>query len=324
MTGEWRDMLERTEQEIHLDELHSDDQDLRLAGSHLSERLRPRSWPRVSVVIPTLNEACNISWVLGRLPHWIEEVILIDGRSEDNTVEVAGLACPDIVVVEEPRPGKGAALRAGFARARGDYVVMLDADGSMDPHEIETFVDQLDKGFDLVKGSRFILGGGSTDITLLRRLGNHGLRLSVNALYQARFSDLCYGFFAFRRSCLPMLRLRSDGFEIETEILVNALNANLIIGEVASLESSRLNGTSNLRTFRDGARVLRTLTSQRFRGSRKTAGVMKEGPGPDRAFLSRQGMLNRPESRHFDAGEMKEVLSLTPEVLSLTPEVLAG
>ena len=218
----------------------------------------------VSVVIPTLNEERCIAWVLERLPSIVEEVILVDGRSTDRTIEIARAARPDLKVVLEQAPGKGAALRAGFAAATGDYIVMLDADGSMDPDEIERFVSALQDGLEFVKGSRFAEGGGSADLSLVRRLGNGALRVAVNRLYRTDMSDLCYGYIAFRRDRLSSLRLQSDGFEIETEMTVRALTASLRIGEVASYEAPRRYGETHLHAWRDGKRVLRTLLRQRF------------------------------------------------------------
>ena len=219
--------------------------------------------PTVSLVVPTMNEERNIGWLLERLPDGLHEVILVDGRSKDATVEVARRLRPDIRVVLEPRPGKGVALRAGFAAAEGDYVVMIDADGSMDPSEIGRFVEALDAGCDFVKGSRFAPGGGSTDISVIRQLGNEALMTAVNVLYRTEFSDLCYGYIGFRRDKLAVLRLQSDGFEIETEMITRAVTAGLSIGEVPSFESERIHGTSNLNAWRDGRRALKTLLQGR-------------------------------------------------------------
>lgn len=219
----------------------------------------------LTVVIPTLNEAANIGWVLERLPTYVDEVILVDGRSTDGTCELARQLRPDIRIVHELSPGKGAALRAGFAAATGDFVVMIDADGSMDPSEIDAFVHALGAGHDLVKGSRFLEPGGSEDLTPIRRWGNVVLRTLVNVLYGARQTDLCYGYMALRRSAIPVLALQGDGFEIETEIVTRAFRAGLRVGEVGSFESNRRNGESHLVAFRDGPRVLRTLLKNRFR-----------------------------------------------------------
>jgi glycosyltransferase involved in cell wall biosynthesis len=226
----------------------------------------------VSVVVPVKNEAENIGWVLDRLPDLVDEVILVDGQSTDDTVAVARAHRPDIRVVSEDIPGKGAALRAGFRVSRGDYIVMIDADGSMDPAEIAGCVQALQDrrsgragGVHLVKGSRFMTGGGTSDMGHLRRLGNAGLLRFSNRLYGARFTDLCYGLFAFRRDQLEALDLQADGFEIETEIVVKALRAGIVMGEIPSFEAPRRNGESNLNTWRDGWRVLTTLVVERRR-----------------------------------------------------------
>ena len=223
------------------------------------------SRPTVSVVVPALNEERNIAWVLERLPDCVDEVLVVDGRSTDATIEVALQVCPDARIVREMRPGKGAALRAGFAAASCDYVVMLDADGSMDPAEIDRYLAMLDEGYDVVKGSRFLAGGGTTDISRLRALGNFALLSLANGVYRCRFTELCYGFMAFRRGTLDALRLSAAGFEVETQIVAHAIRARLNIAEVPSFEAERRFGESNLRTFRDGTRVLRTLVAARLR-----------------------------------------------------------
>src|SRR5262245_39880554 len=196
-------------------------------GSHWRER--------VTVVIPAKDEARNVAWVLRRLPPGIDEVILVDGASTDDTVAVARAVRPDIVVAAERAPGKGAAMRTGMDLARGDIIVTIDADGSMDPAELDRYI-ACAHGVDLVKGSRFAAEGGTEAMSTVRRLGNAALLGLVNLLYGARLTDLCYGYCAVRRSALPALALRSDGFEIETEMTVRALRAGLRVGEVPSFE----------------------------------------------------------------------------------------
>lgn len=215
--------------------------------------------PTVSVVIPTLNEAENLPHVLPHVPAWVDEVLIVDGRSTDDTIEVAKTLRPDVRIVLEPAKGKGVALRSGFAAATGDIVVMLDADGSMNPDEIGSFVRQLRSGADFVKGSRFLQGAGSSDISWLRHLGNWGFTVLVRVLFGGRYSDLCYGYAAFWRTVVPVLELDGDGFEIETQMNIRALRARLRIIEVPSFEDERVHGESNLRTFPDGWRVLRTI-----------------------------------------------------------------
>ena len=220
--------------------------------------------PLVSFVIPTLNEAKNLPHLLPRIPEWAYEVIIIDGRSTDDTVQVARQLRPDVRIVMEPRRGKGAALQAGFRAARGEVIIALDADGSNAPEEAILFLSALMVGADLVKGSRTIQGAGSVDISWFRSLGNRGLTLIVRLLYGCAFSDLCYGYFAFWSKHVNRLACDGDGFEIETLINVRALKNKLKIAEVASFESARIHGSSNLRAIPDGFRILSTILRERL------------------------------------------------------------
>lgn len=215
--------------------------------------------PRVSVIIPALNEAENLPHVLPHVSTIASEVILVDGHSTDRTIDVARRILPDVKVVEQRGKGKGDALRCGFAASTGDIIVMMDADGSTDPQEVPIFVEVLLAGADFAKGSRFLHGGGSADISPVRLFGNRMLNVVVNRLFQIPFTDLCYGYNAFWRDCLDFFEVDCQGFEVETQINLRARKANLKIVEVPSFEYPRLHGRSHLHTFRDGWRVLRTI-----------------------------------------------------------------
>jgi glycosyltransferase involved in cell wall biosynthesis len=220
----------------------------------------------VSLIIPTKNEAANIGWVLENVPDRVDEVILVDGRSTDATVVTAQSCRPDVRVLIQEGVGKGDALLTGFRAARGDIIVMIDADGSMAPSEIPHYVHFLENGYDFVKGSRFIGGGGSRDISPTRRVGNAALVHLVNSFYHAHLTDLCYGFCAFHRRYLDYLGVSTPGFEVEAKMIVSAIKSGLRIAEVPSLEMPRRFGRSNLRTFRDGARVLRCILRENDSG----------------------------------------------------------
>lgn len=231
--------------------------------------------PRVSVVVPTYNEAANLPHVFALIPEDVFEVIVVDGHSTDGTVEVAQALRPDVRIVRQNRRGKGNAMACGFAEVHGDVVVMLDADGSADPREIPQFVEALTVGADFAKGTRFADGGGSSDITPIRRWGNRMLNRIANILFGTRYTDLCYGYNAFWTYCLQALNLDAsgelqdkklwgDGFEIETIINTRIAKAGLNIVEVPSYEFSRIHGESNLNTWRDGYRVLRALFTERL------------------------------------------------------------
>ncbi len=210
------------------------------------------------MVIPAYNEANNLRWLLPQLAN-VDEVIVVDGESTDGTSNVVRELCPHATLIRQRRQGKGAALRAGFAAAVGDVIVMLDADGSMDPLEIDTFVALIARGFDVVKGSRHSCGG---------------------LLYGSSWSDLYYGYIAMRRSALDRLRLHSDGFEIETEICVHAVTADLAVAEVPSYELNRRSGVSNLHPLRDGWRVLKVLLRNRLRRRTEVARWARVGQIP--------------------------------------------
>ncbi|MFL5659353.1 MAG: glycosyltransferase family 2 protein [Ktedonobacteraceae bacterium] len=224
-----------------------------------------QQYPRISVVIPARNEAQNLHHVLPYIPSIVSEVILVDGHSIDDTIAVAQHLMPAIHVIRQIGMGKGDALRSGFAACTGDIIVMLDADGSADPNEIPRFVEALVRGNDFAKGSRFIEGGGSRDISFLRRLGNYGLSRLVNLLFWTQFSDLCYGYNAFWKHCLDHVEIDCDGFEVEALINLRVHKASLKIAEVPSFEHQRIYGESKLNTFRDGWRVLKTIMKERRR-----------------------------------------------------------
>jgi len=242
-------------------------------------------WPSVSVVVPALNEARNIPHVFERIPADVHEVILVDGFSVDGTVAVARELRPDVRILRQTRMGKGNAVACGVAAATGDIVALVDADGSADPGEIPSFVEALVAGADFAKGSRFLKGGGSSDITRFRAFGNYLLTTFFNACYRRHYTDLCYGFNVFWRRHAPVIgldatspsptggdgRLWGDGFEVETLIHVRVAKAGLIVTEVPSFEHPRIHGASNLSAFRDGRRVLKTIVAERRRDRRPLA-----------------------------------------------------
>lgn len=254
-------------------------------------RVSDTTTPTVSVVIPTLNEERNIGWVLDRLPADIHEVIVVDGMSVDDTVGVVRRHWPAAKVVRQQARGKGAALAAGLLAVTGDIAVMIDADGSMDPVEIPSLVGALLAGADVVKGSRATAGGGSHDLSGLRRLGNWALTRSANVLYGQHWRELCYGYAAFWCDVLPLLGVAEltqqpggdtsikvgdrgtdaavaaerstrrrihygHGFEIEAILFCRAARVGLRVAEVFSFEHERRSGDSNLQTWSDGWRVL--------------------------------------------------------------------
>jgi glycosyltransferase involved in cell wall biosynthesis len=230
--------------------------------------------PRISIVMPTLNEGENLPHVLAQMPP-VHELIVVDGNSTDDTIAVA-LLHPRTRVIQQPGRGKGDALRAGCDAATGDIIVMLDADGSTDPNEIPRFVEALLAGADFAKGSRFLPEGGSTDLTPVRRFGAMWLTGIVNILFGTRYTDLCYGYNACWRDVVDSLDITASGFEVETLMNIRAATAGLRVAEIPSFELSRLNGESHLRVVRDGLRVARTIVRER---TARRPGKTRSAPG---------------------------------------------
>jgi glycosyltransferase involved in cell wall biosynthesis len=219
----------------------------------------------VGVIIPTLNEEKNIGGVLLDLKrHGYSNILVIDGMSKDKTVKIA--AENGVKVVFQNGKGKGSAIRQGLNNGYLDAaaLVMIDADGSMDPKEIHSLVEALNSGADVVKGSRFMRGGYSYDMSPLRRIGNMLMVAVVNLLWSAKYTDLCYGFAAFNKRAIKKLapHLKSQNFEIETEIFLKALDLGLVVKEVPSTEFERKNGNSNLNSFEDGFRILLKIAEE--------------------------------------------------------------
>lgn len=188
-------------------------------------------------------------------------ILVVDGLSSDGTLKVATLNGAKIVL--QDGRGKGQAVRQALENdyLGTDALVLMDADGSMSPEEVPRIVEALRDGADVVKGSRFIAGGGSYDMTALRRFGNACITLTVNFLWASRYTDICYGFVGFNKKAVRMLSpiLESNNFEIETEMFIKAKKLGLKVVEVPSIEHKRKNGKSNLNTFSDGFKILKTI-----------------------------------------------------------------
>jgi len=217
---------------------------------------------KVSAVIPTLNEEKNIARVLRELPKTINEIIVVDGHSKDRTVQIAKRFGAKILYDDI---GKGSALRKGVEAASGDIVITMDADYSHKSSEIGLLIEGIKGGFDICMGSRFIQGGGTEDMPWYRRLGNKFFVFLVNLIWRMNYSDLCYGYRSFRKNCIKKLNLKSEGFGIEAEISIKAAKKGLAVLEVPSYEKKRKFGRGNLRTFRDGFIILKTIINEMFR-----------------------------------------------------------
>ncbi len=216
--------------------------------------------PHISVIIPTLNEEGNIKQVINGVDNVLKgasyEVLVIDGYSKDKTVPIA--ASMGARIIYDSR-GKGSALIKGFAEAKGDILISIDADLSNEPKEMRLLIDSIEIGYDICMGSRFITGGGTQDMPIMRRFGNRIFVILVNSFFHAHYSDLCYGYRSFRKDKIHELALKENKFAIETEISIMAAKKHLKVIEIPSVEKKRDSGQGKLRTFGDGWGILCTI-----------------------------------------------------------------
>ena len=255
----------------------------------LDERTLAGRKPTVTVVVPALNEAENLPYVMPQIPDWVDEIILVDGRSSDGTVELACDLRRNARIVVQHGRGKGAAIRSGFAAATGDIVVLIDADGSMDPREMPGFVGALLAGADFAKGSRFLQGGGTVDMPWIRRVANKGLTMLANVIAGTHYTDITYGYNATWRAHAHDLGLDIDDWANEIITNLRAARNGLRVVEVASFEHERIAGQAKLAAFSAGWTILKAMLREMFR---------RRQPRRDRELVDLESILRL--SRDFD------------------------
>ena len=228
----------------------------------LTHEPRERNTPLVSVVIPCLNEAENIEACVTAARLALDamgvpgEVVVSDNGSEDDSAQLAERAGARVVI--ERRRGYGSAYLAGFEAARGQYIVMADADLTYDFNEIPRFVAELEDGAEMVIGDRMDNIQPGAMPWLHRYIGNPILTGLLNFLFSTGVNDAHCGMRALRRDVLPRLDLRTTGMEFASEMVIRASKERLRIAEFP-IEYHPRGGESKLSSFRDGWRHLRFL-----------------------------------------------------------------
>lgn len=240
-------------------------EDGNFAPNRFSKRMGRSGNLTIGILIPARNEEKNIEDVIHRLKHLgYKNVIVVDGGSEDATLKIAEKN--GARVIRQEGLGKGNAVRQvlGNGYFNVDALVLMDADGSMAPEEIPLFIEALASGADVVKGSRFLKGGRTYDMSVMRRLGNGLMMISVNLLFSTKYTDLCYGFAVFSKRALEKLAplLQAKNFEIEAEIFIKAAELGLDVREVPSTEFKRKYGSSKLNALRDGLSIYETIVRE--------------------------------------------------------------
>ena len=226
------------------------------------------SAPTVLIIIPALNEVATIGLVLDEIPldelrrtGYEPRTLVVDNGSSDGTRQVALEKGAE--VVDEPRRGKGMAMRRAFREASADYVFMLDADATYPPSHIPDMLHVLENDHDVVIGSRLAGTRAPGSISRLNILGNRLLTWLACALYGVKTSDLCTGYWGFRGKALSQLQLSAQGFNLEAELFAEVARNGLRLGEMP-IHYRRRPTPTKLRSLRDGARIVRTLIGKRF------------------------------------------------------------
>jgi len=209
---------------------------------------------RVTIIIPTRDEAAGIGQVLQWVKPYVDEILVVDGHSTDGTADLAQQA--GVRVIQDNGRGKGAALKLGIAEAHGDILVFMDADGSHDPTSIPALLAPiLSDEADLVVASRHRGGSdewrGDLD-NYLRSVGGGIITLAINYRWNVRITDALNGFRAIRRSTATSLDLTADDFDFEQQMVTRCLRKRYRVTEVASHECLRKWGRSKLPTYRKG------------------------------------------------------------------------
>lgn len=224
---------------------------------------------KVSVIIPAMNEGKNMVRLLddllvmeGELKEYVLEKIVVDDHSCDNTALIAhNKKC--LVVRNNGKSGKGNALKAGFRASTGDYIIMMDGDYSHRPEDIPFFLEQLERGAGLVIGSRIL--GGSEEYTPLRAFGNIFLTWIFGLLMGRYLSDALNGYKAFQRKLITQYNYFSSDFEIEIELIANALRLGMRITEIPSNERSRAGGSHKSRIIKNGLKFFLRIFIERIK-----------------------------------------------------------
>jgi glycosyltransferase involved in cell wall biosynthesis len=218
---------------------------------------------RVSIVMPCLNEAETVATCVTKARQWLSradvsgEVLVVDNGSTDRSRELAAAAGAS--VIREERRGYGHALLRGLSEARGEVLVMGDADDTYDFSRLDELIRPLEEGADLVLGNRFTGGIRPGAMPWAHRyIGSPVINLVIRRFIGLRIGDSQSGFRAFTRGAFQRLRLRAGGMEFASEMLVNAAREGMTVAEVPAPYSVRL-GESKLNTVRDGWRHLRFL-----------------------------------------------------------------
>lgn len=222
---------------------------------------------KISVIIPTLNEAGSIKKVIDEIPKDIvDEIIVIDGNSNDGTIEIIN-KIPHVKVFFQAGKGFGEAFQQGVKESTGDILIFMNGDYSQNPGDINKLINKLIEGFDIVCASRYIKTGKSYDDTNIRFFGNKFFTFFTNVLFRSNFSDILYFFLAFKKESIQNINFKTSSFDFCVEFLLKAYKNKLKIIDIPSIERSRYAGLSKVNAIKHGLLILYRIIDIRFFGN---------------------------------------------------------
>lgn len=218
------------------------------------------------VIIAAYNEGPNLGPVIEGVRKFIregDEILVVDDGSTDNTSEVAR-SHGARVVRQEPNQGKGMAIRRGIREATGDAILFIDGDGQDPPDDLARLIVEMEKGADMVNGSKFIGTLKDGAISLPNYYGNRFMSGMINLLFGVRITDSQSGFRAFNLEKVRKINLDASEYEIETEMLIKAIRQGFKIVEVGVTRDKRASGETSFKRVRNGLRILGTIIKLRL------------------------------------------------------------
>lgn len=205
---------------------------------------------QVTIIIPTKNEAEGLHGVIKSVKKYCDELIVVDGNSNDGTKEIS--ADSGVKFLLDHGKGRGEAVRFAIGKARGDIVVLFDSDGSHNASDVPNLIKEIEKGADLVICSRRT--GGSFDYEssvsgMVRSIGSDLMAYLVNKKFNTQITDILYSFRAVKKNTALKLKLQADGFDLEQELVIRSLQERCKVVEIPSRENARKWGKSKLQTY---------------------------------------------------------------------------
>lgn len=220
---------------------------------------------RISVLIPARDESESLPAMLEELPKdLIDEIIVVDGHSEDGTPEIARKL--GYKVIRQEGRGYGRGVISGIKAAGGDLLSFMDADGSFDPKELPRLRDLIEQGYDIVFCSRYLPGAGSDDDTVIRRLGNGIFTFLLRTMFGVRLTDALFFYALGKKEIFERLDLACNDFSLCVEVPIKVHRAGYKYTEIASKERPRIAGVSKVNAAQDGLRILTAMLKFRFGG----------------------------------------------------------